>query len=168
MKVTIRTEQPQDIEAIAQITKAAFQNQAYSSHTEHFIVNALRKQGQLTVSLVAVIDEVIIGHVAVSPVDITSGAQGWYGLGPISVRPDCQGKGIGSQLIKTALVQLQNQKAKGCVLLGDPAYYSRFGFKVPDGLELPGVPKAYFQALSFDAGYPQGQVRYHEAFNAVQ
>lgn len=166
MHMTIRNEQPQDIEAINRLTEAAFRNEEYSSHTEHFIVNALRRTGQLSISLVAVEHDEILGHVAISPVSISSGVTGWYGLGPISVRPDRQGKGIGSALMKAGLQQLRQQGAAGCVVLGDPAYYGRFGFKAHPGLELPDVPPEYFQALSFTGELPVGVVKYAAAFDA--
>lgn len=166
MHMTIRNEQSQDIEAISRLTEAAFRNEEYSSHTEHFIVNALRRTGQLSISLVAAEHDEILGHVAISPVNISSGVTGWYGLGPISVRPDRQGKGIGSALMKAALQQLRQQGAAGCVVLGDPAYYGRFGFKAHPGLELPDVPPEYFQALSFTGELPVGVVKYAAAFDA--
>ncbi len=166
MHMTISKERPQDIEAISRLTEAAFRNEEYSSHTEHFIVNALRRTGQLSISLVAAEHDEILGHVAISPVSISSGVTGWYGLGPISVRPDRQGKGIGSALMKAALQQLRQQGAAGCVVLGDPAYYGRFGFKAHPGLELPDVPPEYFQALSFTGELPVGVVKYAAAFDA--
>lgn len=113
------------------------------------------------------LDEDIVGHVAASAVTISSGAQGWFGLGPISVWPDRQGQGIGSALMQAALAELQQLGAMGCVVLGDPGYYSRFGFAVHPGLELPGVPPQYFQALSFGTALPQGTVQYHAAFEAT-
>lgn len=167
MNITLRNEQPADIDSIARLTEAAFRNEEHSSHTEQFIVAALRKAGQLSVSLVAEENGAIIGHVAVSPVTISSGATGWYGLGPISVWPDRHGQGIGSSLMKAALAELQRLGAEGCVLLGDPGYYARFGFKVHPGLELPGVPQEYFQALSFASTVPTGVVTYHQAFEAT-
>lgn len=167
MNITLRHEQPADIDSIARLTEAAFKNQEHSSHTEHFIVNALRKANQLSVSLVAVEDGEIIGHVALSPVTVSSGATGWYGLGPISVHPERQGQGIGSSLMNAALAQLQRLGGAGCVLLGDPGYYGRFGFKTYPGLELPGVPPEYFQALSFRDVAPTGVVKYHNAFEAT-
>ena len=164
--MTIRNEQAQDIEAISRLTEVAFRNEVHSSHTEHFIVNALRRTGQLSISLVAAEHDEILGHVAISPVSISSGVTGWYGLGPISVRPDRQGKGIGSALMRAALQQLRQQGAAGCVVLGDPAYYGRFGFKAHPGLELPDVPPEYFQALSFTGELPVGVVKYAAAFEA--
>jgi putative hydrolase of HD superfamily len=168
MSMTIRNEQIGDIDTITQLTEAAFKHEVHSSHTEQFIVNALRDAGQLTVSQVAVEDGKIIGHVAISPVTITSGATGWYGLGPISVWPERQHQGIGSALMKAALAQLQSLGGIGCVVLGNPGYYGRFGFKNHPELTLPGVPQEYFQALSFGAELPTGEVKYHDAFEATE
>ncbi|WP_433766351.1 GNAT family N-acetyltransferase [Pseudomonas putida] len=168
MNLTIRNEQTEDIQRIATLTAAAFKHAEHSSHTEHFIVDALRRAGQLTVSLVAVENDEIFGHVAISPVTLSGGETGWYGLGPISVSPNRQGQGIGSTLMKAALAELQGKGAAGCVLLGEPGYYNRFGFKANTGLELPGVPQEYFQALSFSGDVPTGTVQYHEAFNAAE
>jgi putative acetyltransferase len=168
MDIAIRDEQAADIDTITRLTEAAFQSKGYSSHTEQFIITALRRCDQLTVSLVAVAGDTIVGHVAISPVTISSGATGWYGLGPIAVWPDRQGQGIGSKLMKAALAALQRHGGRGCVVLGNPAYYGRFGFKAYPGLELPGVPPEYFQALSLNGELPVGIVRYHEAFDATE
>ncbi|MNM90995.1 Acetyltransferase (GNAT) family protein [compost metagenome] len=168
MPLTIRPETPTDIDAIEHLTAAAFLDAPHSSHTEQFIVNALRRAGQLTISLVAEDGDGIVGHVALSPVSISSGASGWFGLGPISVLPAKQGLGIGSQLMQAALTELRQLGAEGCVLLGDPGYYQRFGFAVRPGLVLPGVPAEYFQAVSFSGNWPVGEVAYHTAFDARQ
>lgn len=168
MTISIRNEQAEDIKAITALTEAAFLNEEHSSHTEQHIVNSLRRNGQLTISLVAVEGDSIVGHVAVSPVSLSSGETKWYGLGPISVRPDHQGKGIGSALMNAALTELRRIGSAGCVLLGDPRYYARFGFKACPGLELPGVPQEYFQAITFKGELPAGKVRYHDAFEATE
>ncbi|EYS87252.1 GCN5 family acetyltransferase [Cupriavidus sp. SK-4] len=167
MSVQIRPETPSDTDAIARLTTAAFLTAPHTTHTEAFVVNALRRAGKLTVSLVAQAGDRLVGHVAISPVTVSSGAAGWYGLGPISVAPDLQGQGIGSQLMRASLDQLRSLGAAGCVLLGDPGYYGRFGFAARPGLVLDGVPPEYFQALAFDGGYPAGSVQYHDAFNAT-
>ncbi|MBP0623236.1 GNAT family N-acetyltransferase [Cupriavidus consociatus] len=166
MGIHIRNEQAADVDAIARLTEAAFRSEPHSSHTEQFIVNALRRDGQLTVSLVAAEDDDIVGHVAISPVTISSGASAWYGLGPISVLPERQGQGIGTKLMKAALGELQRLGSAGCVVLGNPAYYGRFGFKAHARLVLPGVPQEYFQAVAFGAEIPVGEVRYQQAFDA--
>lgn len=166
----IREERAGDAAAIERVTVAAFADAAHTSRTEQFIVNALRRAGQLTVSLVAQVgeDEEIVGHVAVSPVSISpSGAAGWYGLGPISVVPGRQGQGVGAALMKAALERLRQAGAAGCVVLGEPVYYGRFGFVARPGLVLPGVPAEYFQAICLRGPWPIGDVNYHAAFNAT-
>ena len=167
MSIKIRHERPADVRAIAAVTEAAFRDEVYSSHTEQFIVDALRRAGELTISLVAEEGGEPVGHVAISPVKISSGAQRWYGLGPISVQPDRQEQGIGTQLMQAALEQLRQLGGAGCVVLGEPAFYGRFGFVHHAELELPGVPAEYFQALAFEGSVPAGVVTYHEAFSAT-
>jgi putative acetyltransferase len=125
----IRQETHSDIEAISEVTKAAFENHPISSHTEQFIVIALRAAGALTVSLVAEAGGHEVGHIAFSPVTISDGSLNWYGLGPISVWPGYQRQGIGKALMREGLLRLKTLGANGCVLAGDPAYYERFGFR---------------------------------------
>lgn len=168
MHPTIRPERPADTATIARLTEAAFRDAAHTSHTEAFIVDALRRAGQLTLSLVAEEDGRLVGHVAISPVTISSGAENWFGLGPISVAPERQGHGIGTRLMNAALEKLRAQHAAGCVVLGEPAFYGRFGFAVQPDLRLPGVPPEYFQVLAFGAAVPDGDVSYHEGFNATE
>jgi putative acetyltransferase len=85
MNITIRNEIDSDIQAISDITRAAFENHPYSHQTEEFIIKALRDANALTISLVAVVEKKVVGHIALSPVTISDGSPGWYGLGPISV-----------------------------------------------------------------------------------
>lgn len=163
----IRPEQPADVAAIHALTEAAFRQAEHSSHTEQFIVDALRVRGELTVSLVAEQDGAVVGHVAVSPVAVSDGSTGWFGLGPISVLPARQGQGVGAALMQAAIDALRSQQAHGCVLLGEPAYYGRFDFRAEPGLILPGVPAEYFQALCLQPPMAQGEVRYSPAFEAT-
>jgi predicted N-acetyltransferase YhbS len=162
----IRCETPADARHIAALTARAFAGAPHTSHTEHYIVNALREAGQLTVSLVAECAGELIGHVAVSPVSVSDGTKRWFGLGPVSVLPQEQGRGVGSHLIRTALDVLRARGACGCVVLGEPRFYLRFGFRAEPDLVLPGVPAEYFLAQSFGASYPRGTVSYDEAFKA--
>ncbi|NIG55594.1 GNAT family N-acetyltransferase [Chitinophaga sp. Cy-1792] len=163
----IRKETASDTHAIHEVTRKAFATAEHTSGTEQFIVNALRNNQQLTVSLVADAEGEIIGHVAISPVRVSSGDTGWYGLGPVSVLPEYQQHGIGSSLIKAALAILEVLDANGCVVLGDPFYYQRFGFETTPELAYPGVPAEYFQALAFKENTPAGIVSYDAAFEAV-
>lgn len=160
----IRPETPADATVIATLTKAAFAGAAHSDGTEAQIVARLRAADALLVSLVAVRDGAILGHVAFSDVAIDGQNRGWVGLGPVSVAPEAQAGGIGSALIRAGLAQLRAQGRKGCVVLGDPGYYARFGFSVMPGMTYPGVPAEYFMALAWEAAPPQGEVAYHPAF----
>jgi len=164
--VQIRSELPSDADAIGAVTIAAFRHAAHTSHTEQFIVRALRDSGQLVVALVAEDGGVIIGHVAMSPVTIAGISGGWYGLGPISVLPAHQGRGVGTLLTRGGLARLRALGAAGCVVLGNPGYYRRFGFAT-SSLALNGVPPEYFLAISFGGPIPSGTVKYHASFEAT-
>jgi len=166
MGIKIRREISSDAQIIEAVTASAFLNAPHTSHTEQYIINALRRAGKLAVSLVAEADGTVIGHVAISPVSISDGASDWFGLGPISVLPQHQRRGIGSQLMREALRLLRDRGASGCVVLGEPEYYSRFGIQADPNLVLPGVPAEHFQTVSFDSSRPRGTVAYHEAFSA--
>lgn len=163
---TIRDETRADEHAIADVTVAAFETLAISRHTEQFIVQALRAAKALTVSLVAELDGCVVGHVAFSPVTLSDGTTRWYGLGPVSVLPHYQRRGIGQALIREGLSRLEALQARGCCLVGHPGYYRRFGFGNVPGLVYEGVPPEVFFALSFDGRVPRGTVTFHEAFQA--
>ena len=165
-KIVIRTETDADAGMISEVTIAAFKTLEISNHTEQFIIEALRAAKALTVSLVAEIDGRIIGHIAFSPVNISDGTQSWYGLGPVSVLPEYQRKGIGKSLIQQGLSQLKDLNAQGCCLVGHPDYYKKLGFKNLSGLVHEGVPQEVFLAMSFDGHIPQGTVTFHEGFKA--
>jgi putative acetyltransferase len=162
----LRNERVTDIEAITEITIAAFKNHPISNHTEQFIINALRAAGALTISLVAEIDGQVVGHIAFSPVTVSDGATGWYGLGPVSVLPDFQKQGIGKALINEGLSLLKNIGGQGCALVGDPNYYKRFDFKNYPELVHEGVPQEVFLVLPFTEKIPKGIVVFHEGFLA--
>ncbi|GHH57803.1 GCN5 family N-acetyltransferase [[Pseudomonas] boreopolis] len=166
--VSIRDEAAKDADAIGILTRLAFMQATHSSGTEQFIVAALRRADRLTVSLVATHGPELIGHVAISPVGLSTGETDWHGLGPLSVHPRWQRQGVGSALVRAALDRLRRLKSRGCVVLGDPGYYARFGFKTWPDLSLPGVPARYFQALPLGHGIPRGEVSYHAAFSATE
>lgn len=166
MCINIRLEKTSDIQGIHNITMAAFLNAPHTDHTEQFIVDALRNAGTLTISIIAEDSTKIIGHVALSLITISDGSTHWYGLGPLSVLPIEQNKGIGSQLMQAAIKELKRLNANGCVLLGDPNYYRRFGFEAIESLVLPDVPPEYFQTMLLQGDLPTGTVTYHESFSA--
>lgn len=155
-----------DVDAITEVTVAAFRSLAISRHTEQFIIAALRAGGALTISLVAELDGRVIGHAAFSPVTLSDGTKAWYGLGPVSVLPEHQRQGVGGALIREGLSRLKAMNARGCCLVGHPEYYPRFGFRNIPGFVCEGVPREVFFALRFGGNDPQGAVAFHEAFKA--
>jgi putative acetyltransferase len=163
----IRPELPEDADVIRTLTAAAFRDRPYASQTEAAIIDALRQAGALTISLVAIQEGALVGHVAFSPVTISGKAIGWYGLGPVSVWPDHQRRGIGQALIRHGLGRLRRMNALGCVLVGDPGYYARFGFVNDPELRYGAAPAEYFQRLAFSQTVPKGEVAFHPAFDAV-
>ena len=162
----IRNETKFDIEAISEITIAAFRTLAISNHTEQFIINALRDANVLIISLVAEIDGKVVGHIAFSPITISDGSLNWYGLGPVSVSPEYQKQGTGKALVNEGLSLLKDMGGQGCALVGDPTYYQQFGFKnIPDLIH-EGIPQEVFLVLPFDKKKPQGTVVFHKGFLA--
>lgn len=167
MTITIRPETPSDEDAIEQVTRRAFLSHPYSHQTEQFIIRALRADHALSVSFVAEEAGRVVGHIALSPVTIDDGVSGWYGLGPISVEPDLQRRGIGRALMEKSLAELRKIGANGCVLVGDPAFYIRFGFVNNSALVLEGVPQEFFLSLSLGTSSARGNVQFHPAFHAT-
>src|SRR4030067_2269828 len=133
-KILIRDETKYDAAVITEVTVAAFESMEISNHTEQFIIEALRSAKALTLSLVAEVDGRVVGHIAFSPVAISDGTKNWYGLGPVSVLPKYQRRGIGKALIQEGLSRLKKLSAKGCCLGGHPQYYRKFGFENVTGL----------------------------------
>lgn len=160
----IRNEEPLDAAAIEQTIRDAFRGADHSSGTEAQIVNALRRAGALAVSLVATDKGIVVGHIAISPVTMAEG-DGWFGLAPVAVRPEWQHKGIGSRLITEALSRIREHGAAGCVVLGDPGIYGKFGFAHDPSVTYADAPPPYFQILSFGPERPSGPVRYHAGFD---
>lgn len=163
----IRDEREEDADAIRAVTMAAFEAMPHSRQTEAAIVEALRAAGALAVSVVAVEGGEVAGHVAFSPITVDGApAPGWFGVGPLSVRPGRQRAGIGSALMRAGLERVKALGAKGCVLVGDPAYYRRFGFEASTSLSYPDLPAGYFQVLHLDPEARSGTVAFHSAFAA--
>jgi putative acetyltransferase len=160
----IRSELARDIDDIRAINIAAFANHPYSQQTEHLIVDALRADGALTVSLVAVLDDQAVGYIAFSEARIGTTARGWHLAGPVAVLPGFQNRGIGSALVEAGLAELRSRSAEGCILVGDPGFYARFGFRPYDGLVYEGVPDEFVLALPFRGKVPTGEIAAHEAF----
>lgn len=156
----IRPETPADVEAIDDLTGAAFAPMPFSAGNEAECIRRLRADGDLTLSLVAVVDAGVAGHVAFSPVFFDGRPTAWFGLGPVAVRPGLQRTGIGSALIREGLSRLTRSGARGCVLIGDPGYYHRFGFIADGRLTYRDLDARYVQWLAFGPDRPAGVLTY--------
>lgn len=156
----IRPETSEDCEAIHALTEIAFDPMPFSDGTEAACIEKLRADGDLKLSLVAIESGRLVGHVAFSPVHISDTADGWFGLGPVSVSPELQKAGIGSALINEGLGRLRAAAAQGCVLIGDPRYYKKFGFVGDGRLSYRELPGDVVQWLAFGAAKPSGTLRF--------
>ncbi len=163
----IRNEKPSDIETIAEVTKVAFEDHSFSHQTEHFVIRDLRDAVALTLSLVAEVDGQVVGHIAFSPVTISDGTTNWYGLGPVSVLPDYQGRRIGTALVNRGLTLLNSMGSKGYALVGLPTYYYRFGFRHHPQLIHEKIPQEVFVTKSLVERVPSGAVEFHQAFKQL-
>lgn len=160
----IREERPSALTEIYRITKAAFERMPFSDGDEQELVDKLRSEGALTVSLVATIRDQIVGHVAFSPPARPYQNKGWYSLGPVSVLPDLQKKGIGKRLILDGLERLRKLGASACFLVGYPRY-SKFGFQLAPDYAPERQPKEYFMVKSLTGELIKGEsVDFHPAF----
>lgn len=161
----LRAETRADVDAIKTLTSEAFRHQPHSNQTEAAIIEGLREAGALTLSLVAHYAQRIIGQISVSAVNVSGGAQGWFGIGPLSVAPDFQGQGVGTDLVWQTLRTMRQRGAAGCVVLGEPAYYGRFGFRSTPALSLDGAPPGCFLVRPYERVVPLGTVQFHSAFD---
>lgn len=170
-QLIIRAEKTTDIEPINQLILLAFANHPHQDPnlgvTEHLIVQNLRQSAALTISLVAEYQAQIIAHVAFSPIQVNHQKSNYHVMAPVSVLPEFQNCGVGTQLIKNGLIKLQQFNSDGCVVLGDPEYYQRFGFHHNHKFSAKGAPKPYFMAQSFTDHHHlnnAAEITFHEAF----
>ena len=171
MELVIREEASSDAGPIHALNAAAFETDA-----EARLVMALRAHGRLTLSLVAVENSLVVGHVAFSPVTV-SGPDGsvvaGIGLGPMAITPPLQGHGIGTRLARIGLERLRAAGHPFCVVLGHPKFYPRFGFKRASEYGMRwerDVPGDVFFALELAPGALEGVsgvVRYSPEFAVV-
>ncbi|HET9912068.1 MAG TPA: N-acetyltransferase [Anaerolineales bacterium] len=163
MEIEVRNEEAKDFKQVRQILCAAFPSEAESK-----LVDALRANGKASISLVAVQEEKVLGHILFSPVTITPTSQAkGIGLAPVAVRPDVQSQGIGSRLIREGLRLCKESGYDYCVVLGGPKYYQRFGFEKASQF---GVQNEYgvdeeFMVIHFSKhNVVQGLVKYAPEF----
>ncbi|MGL4490034.1 MAG: GNAT family N-acetyltransferase, partial [Rhizobiaceae bacterium] len=145
--ILIRLERPDDVLAIHDLTKRAFAPMPFAAGDEQDLIDVLRAIGDLTLSLVAEIEGKIVGHIAFSPASASDGSEGWFALGPIAVEPKLQRRGIGKSMIAKGLAHLIAMNASGCILVGNPDYYQRFGFRPFPHLAPDNEPAEYFMIL---------------------
>jgi putative acetyltransferase len=168
--VLVRRERPDDHAAVRQVHERAF-----GRPNEANLVDALRLRGKAILSLVAVEDNRVVGHILFSPVTIESGERAYLavGLAPMAVLPERQRRGIGSRLVKAGLAKCRNGGYDCVVVLGHPTYYPRFGF-VPASrygiISEYEVPDAAFMILALQEGELSGRgglARYQPEFHDV-
>jgi putative acetyltransferase len=162
--LTFRPETPADVEVIDDLTARPFAPMAFFDGTEPQVIKRLRARQELTLSLFA-LDGAgqILGHVAFSQVHIP-GQTDWYGLGPISVEPAHQLKGIGRAMVKEAITQLRHLGARGIALVGNPAAYGPMGFVSLGHLSHGDLPPHLVQHMTLSGNDPLGELCFSSAF----
>jgi putative acetyltransferase len=170
IRVILRDERPEDVAAIHLVNEEAF-----GRGEEARLVELLRSKGGILLSLVAAIDERIVGHILFTPTRLSSGtqeAQG-AGLGPMAVLPDLQRNGIGGKLIREGTERMRSRGCPFIVVLGHPDYYPRFGFAPARRFGVRcewDVPDEAFLLLPLDGFRPldkPGMVKYRDEFSKV-
>lgn len=164
--MNIRPEQPVDQPAVYALNSTAFPTAVEAS-----LVDALRQQANPLVSLVAVVQDAVVGHILFSPVTLQAHPElKLMGLAPMSVLPAQQRKGIGSALVHAGLAACRQAEVGAVVVLGHPEFYPRFGFRPASqagiGCEYD-VPDEAFMLLELQPGYlknASGTLQYHQAF----
>lgn len=166
MNCLIRPERADDYAAIYDVTKRAFAPMPFSDGDEQELIGRFRDADVIALSLVAEMDGNIVGQITLTPAFAADDSAGWFALGPIAVAPEFQSKKIGSKLIDVAMAWLREQQAAGCVLVGNPAYYNRFGFRPYPALAPKGEPAEYYQILPLRVQEPSVVVSFHPLFYA--
>ncbi|MEI1421524.1 N-acetyltransferase [Bacillus cabrialesii] len=176
MELSIRQERTHEYDTTEDTVKRAFLNEIYSDKKEHFLVNRIRKSDAFIpeLSLVALNAKDIVGHVLLSKIKIVDGdnAVDSLALAPVSVAPEYQRKGIGSQLIHVALKKAKELGYRSVIVLGHKDYYPKFGFKPASlwNIKAPfEVPDEAFMALELSKDSLEnvkGVVHYSKAFSA--
>lgn len=150
--IVVREEQAGDVAAIRVVHERAF-----PQHAEADLVDTLRANGAVTLSLVAVLDDAVVGHILFSPATIEGehGVAPAVGLAPMAVLPEHQRQGIGSALVAAGLAQLRASEHGLVIVLGHPEYYPRFGFEPARRLGITctfDVPDEVFMAQELRRG----------------
>jgi len=165
--LTIRPETPEDIDSVRYVNE-----QAFGQENESKLIEKLRNRGVLMISLVAIQDGEIVGHIAFSPVAIESRLSSFeaIALAPMAVLPRYQRKGIGSEMVRVGLEECRRLGHEIIVVLGHPDYYPRFGFVLakPKGIDCEfEVPEEAWMILELREGALAGRrgiVRFQPEF----
>ena len=163
-RVSVRVETPDDFAAVRIVNREAF-----GQADEADLVERLRDDGEVVASLVAEVDNAVVGHILFSRLPIVASAREIAGaaLAPVAVLPRFQRQGIGSMLIRCGLRHCAESGSEAVVVLGHPAYYPRFGFSAALARRLDApFSGAAFMALELVPGALAGggTVRYAAAF----
>jgi len=165
----IRTETENDWSAIYALNVLAFDTDAEAN-----LVNSLRKCAMPYISLVAIVEEEVVGHIMFTPVELTDFSSVFImGLAPMAVKENFRGVGVGSKLVNSGIEACEKLGVGAIVVLGHADYYPKFGFNPASGFNLSceyDVPDEVFMALELMPGYlssKSGVVKYHEAFASV-
>jgi putative acetyltransferase len=167
----VRREKPEDVAEIRRVNE-----QAFGQAAEADLVDALRAGGQATLSLVAVEDGRVVGHIFFSPVAIESAGKTFpaLGLAPMAVLPEWQRRGIGSLLVETGLAECRKAGCECVVVLGHPEYYPRFGFRPASRYGIQSeydVPDEVFMLIELRADALQGRAglaKYQPEFRGTE
>jgi putative acetyltransferase len=171
--IRIRKERHEDIREVRKLNEKAF-IQAYGQASEADLVDKLRENCASILSLVAVRDDRIVGHIMFSPVRIEGDKiMDGMGLAPMAVLPELQHQGIGSRLVQAAGLEiLKNQGSPFIIVLGHPEYYPRFGFELASHSVIcsqwEGVPDEAFMILILNekaVSGVHGVARYRNEFD---
>lgn len=174
--VLLRPESSADAAQIGAVTEAAFASSEFGHHGEASLIEHLRRSGCELLSLLAECDGKVVGHMLFSPVVLESEGESiiGMGLGPLSVLPEFQRRGIGSRLVERGLAMLADRGCPFVCLLGDPAFYARFGFRPATESnivsEFTGPEDDAFQIVSLKgrpADLQSGLVKYRPEFSDV-
>ena len=165
----VRTEEEDDRAAVHAVYISAFE-----TPSEANLVDALRNQARVLVSLVAEENGAVVGHIMFSPVSLSGHPDTkMMGLAPMAVAPKQHRKGIGSALVRAGLVKVKKLGCMAVVVLGHPDYYLRFGFSPSSrfGIECEyDVPAEAFMVMELRPAAlrgKRGRVKYHSAFGNV-
>jgi putative acetyltransferase len=167
-KIEIRRESPRDVTAIHELTRQAFRDMPFAGGDEQEVIDRLRSSGCLVLSLVAVIEQKVVGQVTFSNATVADGTSPWFALGPVAVAPHLQAMGIGSALINRGLAEIKDLSALGCILTGNPNYYQRFGFVLAPRNVPANEPPEYFMLKLFTPRQPSGAFEFNKAFYGGQ